>query len=400
VRVKAGTADPDFPDIPLGGWAGKVCEVEADSRPPMYLVEWTAETLAGMVPAYRRRCEREDLEVEQTWLEETDLEPDPGGPLAMEQPTTLVPLPLDDDVAEDRVRKVFGLTSDDDLPEVNQANLQRYHDYLKKKLRFPFPAVLVESHLGGADIRPGIVLRLLPVEEADPELGLKAEVALGEQSEQVLLIDLQLREDEPRAADLEAYEEWIGYETEGPTEPSVPRRRLPLVVPVGLALVLLGALVGGAIATMPQEALLAVQVGGAIVAAVGMLIGARLESMFREMMRLSPNILGGGLVGLLAGAAVGAGAGTLVVCYMGAIPGAIAGTLLARALGAVNIQQPGPVRLTLLGAYSGAMVNLFWLDWWEALLGCARGGAISLGVGLLVAVAAVAYLLTMFRGRE
>jgi hypothetical protein len=26
VRVKPGTTDPDFPDIPLGGWAGTVRE--------------------------------------------------------------------------------------------------------------------------------------------------------------------------------------------------------------------------------------------------------------------------------------------------------------------------------------------------------------------------------------
>jgi hypothetical protein len=28
VRVRSGVTDPDFPDIPLGGWAGKITEVE------------------------------------------------------------------------------------------------------------------------------------------------------------------------------------------------------------------------------------------------------------------------------------------------------------------------------------------------------------------------------------
>ena len=32
VRVKQGTADPDFPDILLGGWAGTITEVNHDGK--------------------------------------------------------------------------------------------------------------------------------------------------------------------------------------------------------------------------------------------------------------------------------------------------------------------------------------------------------------------------------
>ena len=46
----------------------------------------------------------------------------------MEQPTALAPPPLDEDQVEDRIRAVFGLSSDDDLPEVNEANLERYRE--------------------------------------------------------------------------------------------------------------------------------------------------------------------------------------------------------------------------------------------------------------------------------
>jgi hypothetical protein len=36
--------EPDFPDIPLGGWAGTIREVGQRSNPPMYLIEWGRHT--------------------------------------------------------------------------------------------------------------------------------------------------------------------------------------------------------------------------------------------------------------------------------------------------------------------------------------------------------------------
>ncbi|MFO0845285.1 MAG: hypothetical protein U0797_23360 [Gemmataceae bacterium] len=51
VRVRPGTPDPDYPDIPLGGWAGVVREVETAGVPePIYLVRWTDEALGGDPP--------------------------------------------------------------------------------------------------------------------------------------------------------------------------------------------------------------------------------------------------------------------------------------------------------------------------------------------------------------
>ena len=44
VRVRSGTKDPDFPDIPIGGWAGKITKVEA-VNPPCYLIRWNHQTL-------------------------------------------------------------------------------------------------------------------------------------------------------------------------------------------------------------------------------------------------------------------------------------------------------------------------------------------------------------------
>src|SRR3954468_23322063 len=90
VRVKHGVRDPDFPDIPLGGWAGAVKEVEQAEDPTTVLVAWDRATLRDMHPVYKKRCERDGLELESMWLGDEDLEPDDGKPVPLEQPTSII----------------------------------------------------------------------------------------------------------------------------------------------------------------------------------------------------------------------------------------------------------------------------------------------------------------------
>ncbi len=140
VRVRPGTTDPDFPDIPLGGWAGTIREVDQRSKPPTYLIEWDRHTLTHMHPVYRKRCERDGLEMESMWLGEDDIEPATGEPVAIEQPTSIVSRPLDEKDQDDRVRMALGLTSDDPLPAVDDATQRAYQRYLAAHLAFPFEA--------------------------------------------------------------------------------------------------------------------------------------------------------------------------------------------------------------------------------------------------------------------
>jgi len=141
VRVKPGTTDPDFPDIPLGGWAGTITEMDQRSNPPTYLIEWNKHTLDHMHPVYRKRYyERDGLELESMWLGEDDIEPDTGGRAVIEQPTSIVTRPLNPKDEDDRVRLALGLTSDDPLPAVDEDTLRVYHRYLAANSTFPFEA--------------------------------------------------------------------------------------------------------------------------------------------------------------------------------------------------------------------------------------------------------------------
>lgn len=135
VRVKHGIRDTDYPDIPLGGWAGTINEVRKDG---IYTIRWSRETLATIHPVVKQRSEKDGTVLEEYWLGEDDLESDPGGPTNIEQPTQITVKPLLPRDKDDRIRIVLGLTSNDPLPEVDDKTLKAYHDYLSKNLVFPF----------------------------------------------------------------------------------------------------------------------------------------------------------------------------------------------------------------------------------------------------------------------
>jgi len=140
VRVKSGVRDPDFPDIPLGGWAGTIQEVERAKGEVTYLIAWDRTTLRGMHPIYKKRCERDGLEPESMWLGDEDLEPGDGARVPIEEPTQIVTPPLSETDQDDRVRMALGLTHDDPLPDVTYETLLAYHRYLAAHLMFPIYA--------------------------------------------------------------------------------------------------------------------------------------------------------------------------------------------------------------------------------------------------------------------
>ena len=137
VRVRHGVMDTDYPDMPLGGWTGTIAEVHDDCT---YTVRWSKETLASIHPVFKKRCEKDGLVFEQYWTGADDLEPDAGGPLEIEQPKNITTKPLSPKDQDDRIRMVFGLTSNDPLPEVDGETLEAYHEHLSKNLVFPFTA--------------------------------------------------------------------------------------------------------------------------------------------------------------------------------------------------------------------------------------------------------------------
>jgi hypothetical protein len=212
VRVRHGVRDPDFPDIPLGGWAGTVREVHRAKGEVTYLIAWDDRTLRGMHPVYGKRCERDGLEPESMWLGDEDLEADEGARIPIEQPTAIETQPLSEKDQEDRVRRALGLTHDDPLPEVRHETLLAYHSYLGVNLKFPFKA-RYEKRIGWSRRveMPLTVAGLLRPDECeiDEEYGI---IATGRDAEEPVdfpLAEIEVKGSSPSCRMVRDYAYWF-----------------------------------------------------------------------------------------------------------------------------------------------------------------------------------------------
>jgi len=137
VRVRQGVTDNDYLDMPIGGWVGTISETHDGDT---HVVKWSGETLASIHPVFKNRCENDGLDFEEYSIRADDLELDTGGPLDIEQPRQITTRPLCPKDQDDRIRMIFGLTSNDTLPDVDGLALETYYGHLSTHLAFPFTA--------------------------------------------------------------------------------------------------------------------------------------------------------------------------------------------------------------------------------------------------------------------
>lgn len=210
VRVKHGVEDVDYPDMPLGGWAGTVTEVQGSDT---FALRWTEETTAAIHPVFKQRCEIDGLDPEEYVLTGGDLEPDTGGPLEIEQPTKITTKPLSLKDQDDRIRMVLGLTSNDPLPDVEQDTLEAHHNYLSKNLVFPFEAEYT-SETGPFSSR---TMRVKVIGLGDPDdepmiddtYGILCEARHERRVVTLPLGELEVRKGKPNRQIVEDYSYWF-----------------------------------------------------------------------------------------------------------------------------------------------------------------------------------------------
>jgi hypothetical protein len=211
VRVRTGVTDPDFPDIPLGGWVGKIAEVE-DGDTPLYLIRWSQETLKNMQPVYQKRCERDGLDHEEMRLGEDELEPDAGGPVILEQPTKIVTPSLSMKDQDDRIRVVFGLTRDELLPEVDEDSLRTYYKYLAAKLKFPVDATWAKE-VGMGEVTKKVSILALGSFEDDPWIddtyGVLCKAKMSRSEGELPLAEMEKVKGKPNKQLVEDYAYWF-----------------------------------------------------------------------------------------------------------------------------------------------------------------------------------------------
>jgi hypothetical protein len=413
VRVKPGMTDPDYEDIPLGGWAGTISEVDRRSNPPTYLINWDQRTLDHMHPIYRFRCERDGLDHERAWLEETDLELDSGEPVAIEQPMQIVARPLSKDNLEDRIRAIFALTSDDPLPPVNLESLQRYARYLTTKLSFPFQANhLVATRSLLVREYPVTVVGLLDAEDYDEDDGVLCEVEQGGRSDEVPLISLVVYRNWQQRQLIGDYSYWfynrsgddeLSFSPERSTDltsiPPQKRSLVKLILQCGMGAALCGMDLGSLLATSENAAIGAL-VGAVILGVIGLLLGKKTGPIPDEAIYLQGGRIFPQFMAALAGCLFGSLLGAMLFAFVGTLSGGIVGWLIWWLSGKVRLQVVGPVAGIFLGASVGAVASACYSDTEKALTGALVGAGIAAILGPLLLLALTGILVLLLNPKQ
>jgi hypothetical protein len=203
VRVKPGVRDYNYPDLPIGGWAGEIVEIDLDNEGRDFRVDWSIATLENMHRIYIERCERDDLDESTMWLAVDQLETDDGTPATVEPP--LLP-EWARHAGDEQLAVIFGLGKDDPIPDTDIVWLAKYHEFLVAHLTLPFEALWEDDPL--MVVR---VFELLPPTEATVEAddGLNCMIEGGEVVESVPLALLYVSNEHPNFQLLTDYRHWI-----------------------------------------------------------------------------------------------------------------------------------------------------------------------------------------------
>jgi len=397
VRVKPGTTDPDFADIPLGGWAGMIREVDQRSDPPTYLLEWGERTLDHMHPVYRKRCERDGLELEIMWLSEKDIEPDADEPAVIEQPANIVTRPLRMDDKEDRIRAVFGLTSDDPLPAANEENLHRYHRYLATHLSFPFQAKCsLETGPFEQTAYAFTVAGLLDADECNDEDGLLCEAKWKDESAELPLAEVEATINPHNRRLIEDYSHWFGNWPADDLTAQADAQPMPFggnhaqpgkwvllkaLVWYGLYGATYGAVLGSLLAAV-EGARTGALVGAAVLGLAGCVVGAKYGMLVGAVNRIRYGSQAWGTLGAVVSGLVGALLGAMVVAFAGTLGGGVVGGLVGRL---VKRNAAGLFVGAVVGACLGAVGLAFHQEWEGALTGTLHGAWMGAGSAMLLA---------------
>jgi hypothetical protein len=346
------------------------------------------------------------------WLREGDIEPDTGDPAAIEQPTTLRHRPLSHNNPDDRIRAIFGLTSDDPLPIVNKEHLNCYYRHLESRLALPFQAKYRVA-IGPFEDRDYLVQveGLLDPDESDEGEGLLCEAVQRGGSVELPLTEIEVTAHRTNGQLIDDYSYWftnwlaegsspIAEETVPGGEPAIGRITfLTSVLTSCAAGGFYGAVLGAALASL-EGVFIAVKTGGILMALVGCLLGANNGALFGAVNRKRRASWRCRFIGLVLGAGVGAMLGAMLIVFVGAVLGGLVGGIAIRLVRRMR-DRPMP---TVGGVVVGSMLGVAIQSWRQgaeqAWAGGYRGGVAGVIAGPILMFALGTALANLERERD
>jgi hypothetical protein len=191
VKVKDGVACPDYEDMCIAGWQGRVMDVrKSDEGGPLLDIAWDSITLKAMRPAYIENSEEKGLD----WAEMSLLADEVEAVAARDSERDVQT--AHEDLKSQygwfglgkegrRIHAIIGGINPDD----EMAILAAWEAHLKKNLRFPFTAK-VSEYQERSPLEEGDKVEVMQIEDVDDFVGLLVEVKCGERKLVFPLCDL------------------------------------------------------------------------------------------------------------------------------------------------------------------------------------------------------------------
>jgi len=181
VKVKEGTLCPDDDSMCIGGWQGRIFEVDETIG-----IRWDSITLKQLPLNYIKQSEKEGLGLTEMYLDTDEVEPASPRDTEVEAERVATELEsklqwLDSDDQEDQ--RIYKVIADTDDPE------EAWNDYLKKILVFPFEAEVSEPQDRGP-LRSGDKVQVDKIDSVDDLYGILVKVSQGRQRLVFPLCDL------------------------------------------------------------------------------------------------------------------------------------------------------------------------------------------------------------------
>lgn len=213
VRVKAGTACPDAPDLDISGWQGRITDLtqaDAESEPVIGFA-WDSLSLQAMPAWFIEDSELKGLGWSLMYLRPSEIEP--AEPRDTEEDVARVR----DQIEANSSWFYIGPEGDSIQAVVNSAEdntnewqvMLAWEKHLSQSLRFPFEAEVDEFQERGP-LRAGDRLTVLRIEIVDDLYGVIVSCRKGRQRYDFPLADLAaIDEGSPNAQPIRDYRVWF-----------------------------------------------------------------------------------------------------------------------------------------------------------------------------------------------
>jgi len=214
VRVKDGLKDPDNEYFEIGGWQGRVVEIDDESDEDgntLITIEWDSLTLKQMPAKFIQESEKEGLDWQIMNLSESDLDKtvprDKKGDVEKMQ-----------DLISDKFQWIWlgeeGLRIANVLEGVNPHDymrcFQKWDQYLGKKLSFPIKAIVIESEDEGI-LENGDEVEIKSLSNIVDLYGIIVKVKFKGKSFETPLCELEvIDKNTPEYQLISDYEVWFG----------------------------------------------------------------------------------------------------------------------------------------------------------------------------------------------